>query len=188
MSSPLCERCGAPTAWPVARCGDCSGRRLAFSQARSALIYDAAVRAVVGAWKERGLRRLAVPAAEIVVDAVARPLADAITFIPPDGERSLARGHHPARRLAEELGAHWELPVEVLLARSRRVTRQRGLSLAARRKNVRGAFRGQGRALPRVVLVDDVYTSGATAGAAASALRAAGARYVEVVTMARVVR
>ncbi|HEY8627995.1 MAG TPA: double zinc ribbon domain-containing protein, partial [Gaiellaceae bacterium] len=56
--APLCERCGAPTAWPVARCAECSGRRLAFASARGAVAYDAAVRALVREWKERGLRRL----------------------------------------------------------------------------------------------------------------------------------
>ena len=52
-----CERCGAPTAWPVRRCRECSGRRLAFASARAAVAYEASVPAVVAAWKERGLRR-----------------------------------------------------------------------------------------------------------------------------------
>jgi predicted amidophosphoribosyltransferase len=65
---------------------------------------------------------------------------------------------------------------------------QRGLLLAERRRNVAGAFRAVGRAAATVVLVDDVYTSGATATAAASALRQAGARSVEVVTFARALR
>jgi predicted amidophosphoribosyltransferase len=112
-----------------------------------------------------------------------------VTFVPPDGERSAKRGHHPAERLAEELATRWELPAEPLLGRARRAEqRQRGLTLAARRRNVRGAFRPVARAPPAVVLVDDVYTSGATVNAAASALRRAGARRVEVVTFARAVR
>ena len=66
--------------------------------------------------------------------------------------------------------------------------RQRGLSRAERRRNVAGVFEAAPRALRSVVLVDDVFTSGATANAAASALRKAGAARVEVVTFARVVR
>ncbi len=118
-----------------------------------------------------------------------RPSARAVTFVPPDGERSLKRGHHPPERLARLLGEGWGLPVEPLLGRARRVERrQRGLALAERRRNVRGAFRPVGRAPPEVLLVDDVYTTGATVNAAASALRQAGARRVEVVTFARAVR
>jgi len=66
--------------------------------------------------------------------------------------------------------------------------RQAGLALAARRGNVRGAFNPTASAPARVCLVDDVYTSGETVNAAASALRKAGARSVHVVSLARAVR
>jgi predicted amidophosphoribosyltransferase len=188
LTGPLCQRCGAPTAWPVRRCRECDGRRISFARARAGVVYRGAAREIVAAWKERGLRRLAAPAAGIVASVVPRPDAGAITFVPPDGERSAKRGHHPAERLAQELAGRWKLPAEPLLGRSRRVERQRGLTLAARRRNVRGAFRPLARAPPAVVLVDDVYTSGATVNAAASALRSGGARRVEVVTFARAVR
>jgi predicted amidophosphoribosyltransferase len=75
-----------------------------------------------------------------------------------------------------------------LLRRTREVRPQRGLPLGERRRNVRGAFRARANPPKSLVLVDDVYTSGATVAAAASALRGAGARRVEVVTFARVVR
>ena len=185
---PLCERCGAPTAWPVSRCRDCAGRRLGFATARAAVEYDDAVRRLVGGWKERGLRRLAGVAAALVVDTVPRPDVEQLTFVPPDGDRSLKRGHHPAERLARELARRWELPVEPLLARVSGSKRQRGLTLVERRRNVRDAFRARSPARPTVCLVDDVLTSGATASAAAQALRKAGARRVEVVCFARVVR
>jgi ComF family protein len=189
LRPPLCERCSAPTAWPVQRCRECSGRRLAFASARAAVPYDDAVRALVGAWKEQALRGLAETAARLVAEAVARPEAPLLTFVPADSDRGLRRGHDPPRRLAEALGRRWELPVEALLRRRRVAKPQRGLSLAERRRNVAGAFAfAAERAPATIVLVDDVYTSGATANAAASALRKAGARRVEVVTFARVVR
>jgi predicted amidophosphoribosyltransferase len=78
--------------------------------------------------------------------------------------------------------------VRPVLAWTRAIPHQRGLTLPERRRNVAGAFRPAAETPPRVALVDDVYTSGATAAAAASALRKAGARRVEVVTFARVVR
>ena len=188
LRPPLCERCGAPTAWPVRRCRECSGRRLAFASARAAVEYDERVRRLVAGWKERGLRRLSAQAADVVAAGVERPRVATLTFVPPDRARVLERGHHPAERLARELGERWELPVAPLLARTRAVPHQRGLSLADRRRNVAGAFRPAARSPARVALVDDVYTSGATANAAASALRKGGARRVEVVTFARVVR
>lgn len=188
IEAPLCARCGAPTAWPVARCAECSGRRLAFASARAAVAYDEAVRAVVGAWKEHGLRRLASLAGELVVERVDPPDEGVLVPIPPDPDRRLKRIHHPAGQLAHELARRWELPCEPLLQRRRPAPRQRGLSNTERRANVRDAFGGTGRIQSRVVLIDDVYTTGATVNAAASALRRAGARRVEVVTFARTIR
>ncbi|MBD0349094.1 MAG: ComF family protein [Thermoleophilia bacterium] len=188
LPPPFCERCGAPTAWPVRRCAECSGRRLAFATARAAVIYDDRVRAVVRAWKEHGRRHLGAVAAELVTAAVGRPNVLALAFVPPDADRLLRRGHHPAERLARELGRRWRLPVVHALAREEGRARQRGLSLAVRRRNVAGAFRPVLPVPPRVALVDDVYTSGATAAEAASALRKSGARRVHVVTFARAVR
>jgi ComF family protein len=189
LAPPICARCGSPGAWPVRRCSECSGRRLAFASARAAILYDEPARRLVLAWKERGRRRLAREAAELVAETLARPDAAALASVPSNQERTLERGHRPAEALARELGTLWELPVEPLLRRARRVEqRQRGLGLAERRRNVAGAFAPARASPPRVCLVDDVYTSGATAAAAASALRKAGARHVEVVTLARAVR
>lgn len=188
LAPPLCERCGSPGTWPVKRCAECAGRRIAFSSARAAVEYDAPARRLVQAWKELGQRRLARETAAVVVEALARPDVAALAFVPADADRARERGHRPAEALARELGRGWELPVQALLRRSRAVHRQRGLGLAERRRNVAGAF-APARASPaRVCLVDDVYTSGATAAAAASALRRGGARRVEVVTFARAVR
>lgn len=187
LEAPLCARCGAPVAWPVSRCRECAGRRIAFASARAAVEYDAGARALVSAWKERGLRGLAEPAAALVAEVVPRPSGHLITFVPPDGERSLERGYHPPARLARELAPIWELPVAPLLSRTRLLRRQRGLARAERQRNVRGAFRATPVRGP-VVLVDDVYTTGATVSAAATALRAAGAASIEVVTFARALR
>jgi ComF family protein len=183
-----CARCGAPTAWPVSRCRECAGRRLAFASARAAVAYTEAVPALVAAWKERGLRHVAGIAAHVVCATLPSPAVDALAFIPPDGDRSLRRGHHPAERLARELGRCWGVPVRDALARARTPRPQRGLTHTERRRNVSGAFLAKGQVPRRVVLVDDVYTTGATVSAAASALRKAGARRVDVVTFARAVR
>jgi ComF family protein len=188
LRSPLCGRCGAPTAWPVERCRECSGRRIAFARASAAVAYDDAAKRLVGSWKERGQRALAEVAAEIVDEVLARPSAHTITFVPADHDRFLKRGHNPAQRLAEALGPRWQLPVVPLLQRAPGRAPQKGLTLAERRRNVRGAFTATGPVPKTIVLVDDVYTSGATVSAAATALRKEGASRVEVVTFARAVR
>jgi ComF family protein len=185
---PLCERCGAPTAWPVGRCRECAGRRLAFASARAAVEYDDRVRRIVAAWKERGLRRLVDEAADLVAESLEPSGAAALVFVPRDRDRALRRGHHPAEALARELALRWDLPLVAALARVRAASRQRGLTRAERRRNLRGAFVARGAVPSRVCLVDDVYTTGATAQFAASALRAAGARRVDVVTFARAIR
>jgi predicted amidophosphoribosyltransferase len=186
LEPPLCARCGAPTAWPVERCRECAGRRLAFASARAAVGYDEAARRLVHAWKERGLRRLAAEAAHLVAERLPAPAVDALTFVPADHGRRLERGHNPAERLALELAAAGGLPCLPLLER-KRGGRQRGSSIAERR-TVRGAFRATTAAPRSVAVIDDVYTTGATAAAAASALRAAGARRVEAIAFARALR
>jgi len=188
LGPPVCDRCGSPGAWPVRRCAECSGRRLAFARARSAVVYDERARALVRSWKERGRRRLATHAGQIVAEVVAVPAVDVVIHVPGDPERALERGDVPPRALAAALAEHWEIPAMDLLRRTRPLAPQRGLGLAERRRNVRGSVAAVAEAPPRVCLVDDVYTSGATVDACASALRRAGARHVEVVTLARAVR
>lgn len=188
LSGTLCARCGAPTAWPVARCRECAGRRPSFASARAAVAYEGPARPLVAGWKDRGLRPLAREFAALVAEVVACPPVAALTFVPGDPERSLKRGQNPAEALARELAPRWDLPVSPLLRRRAPARAQRGLSRAERRKNVRGSFMVVARPPTHVALVDDVYTTGATVSAAATELRRAGARSVHVVTFARTVR
>ena len=110
--------------------------------------------------------------------------------IPPEPTRLLARGHHPPERLARELATRWCLTDVPLLIRTggRATVRQTGLARAERLRNARGAFVAVAETPKRVLLVDDVYTTGATVSAAATALKKAGARRIDVVTFARTVR
>jgi ComF family protein len=188
LRRPLCARCGCPAAWPVDACSECRGRRLSFRTARAAIAYEGPGRRLVGAWKERGLSRLDPQLAELVAEVVPRPNGDAITYVPGDLDRTLWRGANTAEALAARLAERWELELVRALVRTRRVKPQRGLDRTRRRTNVRSAFGACRPAPARVVLVDDVYTTGATVSAAATELRRAGARRVEVVTLARTVR
>lgn len=188
LHGPVCDRCGAPGPWPVRRCAECTGRTLAFARARAAIVYDERARVLVREWKERGRRRLAEEAAALVLEVLPAPGVDAVTHVPGDPERALRRGDVAPRTLASALSARWSVPAVALLRRQRELPRQRGLALAERRRNVRDSVVALEEAVRTVCLVDDVYTSGATADACASALRRAGARRVEVVTFARAVR
>jgi predicted amidophosphoribosyltransferase len=127
-------------------------------------------------------------AAQVVVMNVDPPAADVIAYIPPDPVRQLERSRHPAESLAGALAHQWGLPAAQLLGRARARPRQVALTQAGRRTNAHGAFVVRGAVPERVLLVDDVYTTGSTVVAAAAALRAAGAGRIDVVTFARALR
>jgi predicted amidophosphoribosyltransferase len=150
-------------------------------------VYDASARAFVRCWKEGGRRGLAREAAALVAEAIAK--RDAVLVpVPGDPERAWRRGDVPARGLARELAKLWGTASGDVLQRVRQLPRQRGLSLDERRRNVRGSVVACSDVPEDVCVVDDVYTSGATADACARACRQAGARRVSVVTLARAVR
>ena len=101
---------------------------------------------LVSAWKERGLRGIASLAAEVVDEAVrAARRRDLITFVPPDGDRSLRRGHHPPQRLAGSSAAAGSFPSRRSSGGRARSGRNAGFARDERRRNVRGAFRAAAR-------------------------------------------
>jgi len=183
-----CLRCGAPGIRDVPSCAECRGRRLGFTSARSAMVYEDEGRALVHQLKDGGLRRLAVIGADIVEQQVPVPDVDVLTWVPADPWRTIRRGYHPPELLARELGRRWSIPAGALLAAPLRRRPQRGLSPAGRRANVRDAFRARSEVSGRVCVVDDVYTTGATLSACGSALRRRGAGEVAALTLARAVR
>jgi predicted amidophosphoribosyltransferase len=183
----LCSACltsvlPVPNACPVcagARCACRPGLTWSFERAIAAGLYQGALRDAVRALKFRAVAPLAEPLGALAAYALRRAvcLSPGAVFVPVPGhpERTAARGVDHTRLLAESAGRAIELPVRTdLLRRAGAPARQVGLSAAERAANLAGAFRLSGVAPPCVVVVDDVFTTGATAQAAASVFRSVG--------------
>jgi ComF family protein len=185
LGPPWCRRCGAPSAADVASCRDCPPPAIAF--ARAPFGFDGPVRRAVHRLKFSGWRPVASALGRAMVsafaDAPARP--DAVTWVPLSRARLAARGYDQARALAEAVAPGLELPAVRLLARVADAGPQARRGGEARREAMRGAFEAVGTSPARVLLVDDVLTTGATAGACAEALLGAGASQVLLLTAAR---
>ncbi len=183
-----CRRCARPLAAPGDRCGDCARAAPAHGPVTAAGAYAWPLAAVVRAFKFRGDLSLAAPLATLVAEAVETPPARALLVPVPLGRaRAAARGYNPAAELARRLSREFGLPWDPdLLVRMRETAPQSSLPRSNRTSNVEGAFAVR-RSLPgaRVILVDDVLTTGATASAAARALTAAGASDLATWVVAR---
>lgn len=123
--------------------------------------------------------------ASLVLDVAPPDRPDLITWVPAAPERLREVGLDHGRTLAELVAERLGLPVAPTLVRVRRTEPQMRLPQGARRKNLRGAFLAPEAVPPEVMLIDDVYTTGATAGEAGRALKAGGAVKVTVLCAAR---
>jgi ComF family protein len=184
---PVCARCGQPLQKGL-DCRLCAEWPEGLVRARSAVWLDGSARAAVHRLKYEGWSRAAEAMAEAMREL--EPLTGRVCLIPIPlgGHRLRERGYNQSERIAAALGSRVTLPVRSDLLRRVRETRtQTALTPEARHANVSGAFHAgpvQGLAL---VLVDDVFTTGATLVAAGTALAEAGAVRVEAVTFARAV-
>ncbi len=195
---PLCAVCGLPfdiDPGEEALCGSCAALRPDFDRARAALRYGGVARTLALRFKHADRTDLAPALSRWMVGAGRALLteADVIAPVPLHRLRLFARRYNQAAVLAAAVARLSERPFAPdLLRRTRRTPSQAGLSRSARIRNQRGAFAVRSRYAgrirgARVVLIDDVMTTGATAGACARALRRAGAARIDVLTLARVV-
>jgi ComF family protein len=185
LPEPQCPRCGQPDAGVADACRVCAGWPDGFEQARSAVWLDDTARTAVHHLKYGGWWRVA----ELMVRLMARlPATPGVLVpVPLARRRARRRGYNQAERLARKLGERTGRPVQPdLLTRLRDTRTQTELAPEARRANVAEAFAAGGvRDGAQIVLVDDVFTTGATLAEAAATLLEAGAVTVEAVTFAR---
>jgi ComF family protein len=200
LDGPVCVACGLPfevDPGGETLCAACLARPPAFDKARAILRYDEASKHAVLALKHADRLDL-VPAFGRWLERAGRELlatSDLIVPVPLHRWRLWRRRYNQAAELARALSQLTGLGCEPLLLERRRPTRSQGEmpSARARRRNVLGAFtvsKPQRSALrgKRVLLIDDVMTTGATADACARVLKRAGAAAVHVLAIARVVR
>jgi ComF family protein len=197
LEAPVCDGCGLPFPYdqgPGARCPACMSHRPAFDRARAACLYDEHSRDLILQLKHAdridhaGLfaRWLSRAAAELIGDA------DLIAPVPLHPARLFSRRYNQCAEIARPLARLSGRPYAPdVLVRRRATSTQGGKSGRGRRLNVQGAFevppaRRAKVAGRRVLIVDDVLTTGATADACAKALKGAGAAAVDVAVIARV--
>ncbi|WP_262692998.1 ComF family protein [Kordiimonas aestuarii] len=196
ITVPLCVRCGLPFGagdLEGAECGACLREPPAFDWARAGVLYDDEAKSLILGLKYGG-QGAGVPAmARMMAGAlVGQPRMDIVVPVPLHPRRLFTRRFNQSQLIGRALSSILSLPLDSFILFRHRATPSQGtLSRKGRKRNVTGAFAVakdvKGRVMgKRVLLVDDVLTTGATASACAAALKRAGAREVGLVVFARV--
>ena len=178
--------------FPLDETGQCALCRLGlrgFDAVYSYGSYEGTLRELVHLFKYGGVRPLAGAFGKLLAQALPRETTfDVIVPMPIHWFKKWQRGFNQSDLLAREIGKKWNVPVRNVVHRKKATLPQAGLTNAKRRANVSGAFktaRGRSLAGMRVLLVDDVVTTGATASACARVLKRAGAAHVALLALAR---
>ncbi len=186
-----CRRCALPLPQPAAACGQCLRDPPPFSMAVAPLRYEAPADRLLTAFKFRGGLAQGRLLAELIVERV--PALDCtdidlVVPMPLHRQRLGQRGYNQALELARPVARAWNLPVAAnALTRRRATAPQSDLDAIERRRNLHGAFVADASQVGgrRILLIDDVVTTGATVREAGKTLRAAGAVDVRVLAVAR---
>lgn len=198
IASPICSKCGIPF---VSRegddhtCSECLVEKKYFRKARAFGVYDGSLMEAIHLLKYKGKIALARPLSACVMKTFLQfwntSDIDLLVSVPLHLKRLRERGFNQAHLLITRWADSRQIPSDgVALSRTRWTSPQTGLSREERHRSVKGAFsvlhpdRISGR---RILLVDDVYTTGATANECARVLMSAGAEFVDVLTLARTV-
>jgi competence protein ComFC len=189
IGHPTCARCGMPTAFETFVCDECKKVDFGFESARAPLRYEGVGEEIVHALKYRGYTRVVERlAAPLMLEALdGEKLFDAVVPVPLHRSRLRKRGFNQAELLARGVAKGINAPVSDTLQVVRKTRDQVELSAAERRANVEGAYSARGGVRGRVLLIDDVFTTGATVSACAETILRAGAEEVHALSLCRTV-
>jgi len=197
IPSPVCPRCGRPFASPVSldhspthECGSCRKRPPAFSQAWSLFPYQSPLKEAIVSFKYRGKRILTTYLIQAMVPALPiLPVIDVLLPVPLHPQRLQEREYNQSLLLAHGLSQHLQIPLLLsCLLRIRPTVPQTSLSKNKRLTNLRRAFAVEDASRitgKRILLIDDVFTTGTTLHECAQTLRKAGSGPVYGLTLAR---
>ena len=191
LTGSCCPRCAYPLQGDQEGCEHCRGLKFFFDECVALGSYRGEIRQALHRFKYQGKKTLARPMGLLLAAKLSHSgwfsSVDLLVPIPLSQQRLLQRGYNQAALLATVIGKELHKPVQEVLARVKDTQSQTGLHRRQRKENLEGAFSCREK-LPggcHVLLVDDVFTSGATAGEAACVLKMAGAGRVSVAVLAR---
>jgi competence protein ComFC len=186
VGSPVCGRCGLPTAFATFVCEECKNVDFGFQSARAPLKYDGVGKQVVHALKYRGYKRVVGRlAAPLMLQVVGEGHFDAVVPVPLHSSRLRKRGFNQAELLARGVAEKLKATVSDTLEVVRSTRDQVELSAAQRRANVAGAYTATKPLRGKILLIDDVFTTGATMSACAGTMVRAGAKEVHALSLCR---
>jgi ComF family protein len=185
LEPPFCIKCGEPAPAIEGLCGLCIKGEHIFDFARSALLFTRTLREIIHHLKYSDRVSLSKPLGNILKQCLEREAftGNLVIPVPLHRSRERERGFNQAELIAAQLG----LPVATqILKRRKNTPSQTGLSRNERKRNLASAFEVMSEVKGRVIVVDDVYTTGSTMNEIARTLKRSGAERVEVLTVARV--
>ncbi len=193
VAGPLCNRCGRSHLYAVPVCESCLQPSFCLQQVRAALIYHEPAAGIIHKMKYDGFFALAKPLAHIMAAAWPNwePYPEIIVPVPLHKRRQRQRGFNQSALLASHLGQQMGIPVnEEAIRRVKNTIPQIGLNPNERLENVHDAFQAHSQQVmnKQILLIDDVFTTGATMLAAAGSLLTSGAAGVSAYCLARTVQ
>lgn len=188
ISGHICQVCGAPIGDESYYCLRCQKQESVFERSRSPLVYENEAKTLIYELKFLGKKYISETLGAMMADCFLenKMQADVIVYVPMTNKEKRKRGFNQAELLANEVGKRLNIPVLPALVKIRETAAQKELTREGREKNLEGAYRCVFDEVKRlnVLLVDDIFTTGATANECAKALIKGKVKSVNVLTAA----